>query len=173
MFWISEGNPLTYPSYLGLVNLQKLFAIDMLYKQEQGKTKEVQEALEASWKLGQSFKNDPLWIGQLVSILATRVQIGVIQKLDGLPNSWQQRLLEHDYRQSMLHSLAGELLHSRSVYRRLMSKPETALEDSNEYFSEDFAAGYIALGWSEWSTSMRQNILRWDAIATYQSHTDM
>ena len=54
-----------------------------------------------------------------------------------------------------------------------MSKPETALEDSNEYFSEEFAAGYLALGWPKWSNSMRQNFLRWQAIATYQSHTDM
>jgi hypothetical protein len=175
MSWISEGNIQTVPSYLGLVYLQKLFAIDILHKQQQGKTKEVQEALEASWKLNQSIKNDPLVIGQLVGVIATRVQIEVIQKLNGLPNSWQQRLLEHDYRQSILPSLTGELLHSRSVYRRLMSKPETALEveDPNNPFTEEFAAEYVALGWSEWSTSMQKNFLRWDAIATYQSHTDM
>ena len=172
MSWISEGNIQTVPSYLGLINLQRLFAIDILYKQQQRKTKEVQEALEASWKLGQSFKNDPLWAGQMLNITATRVQIGVIQKLDGLPTVWQQRLLEHDYRQSMLRSLTGDLVYGRSVYKRLMSSPETALENSNEFYSEDFAANYLALGWSEWSNSMRQNVLRWDAIATYQSETD-
>ena len=50
MSWISEGNTSSYrlPSYLGSVNLQRLFAVDMLYKQEQGKTEEVQETLEAS-----------------------------------------------------------------------------------------------------------------------------
>ncbi len=173
MSWISEGNQFTTPRYLGLIDLQRLFAIDILYKQEQGKTKEMQEALEAAWKLGQSFKNDPLWAGQIPNLMATEVQLGVIRKLDGLPNSWQQRLLEHDHRQSMLQSLTGELLYSRSVYRQLISKPETALEDSNRFYNEDFAAGYVALGWSEWSNSMRQNVLRWDAIATYQSHTEM
>ncbi|NJL89269.1 MAG: hypothetical protein HC916_05290 [Coleofasciculaceae cyanobacterium SM2_1_6] len=57
MSWISEGDPsYPFPSYLGFADLQNLFAIDILYKQEQGKTREVQEALEASWKLGQSLK---------------------------------------------------------------------------------------------------------------------
>ena len=108
-----------------------------------------------------------------MSIISTRVQLGVIRKLDGLPSVWQQRLLEHDHRQSMLSSLIGELLHYRSVYRRLISRPETALEDSSIYFSEDFSARYLALGWSEWSNLMRQNVLRWEAIATYQSETDL
>jgi tetratricopeptide (TPR) repeat protein len=172
MSWISQGNPLSYASYLGLVDLQNLFAIDIIYKKEQGKTEEIQEILEASWKLNQSFKNDPMLIGQLVNIITIRTQIGVMRKLHGLPTAWQQRLLEHDYRQSMVQTLTGELLHSRAVYRRLMNKPETALEDSNEYFSEDFATEYLELGWSEWSTSLRQNVLRWQAIATYQSDTD-
>jgi len=173
MSWIAEGDPsYPWPSYSGLTDLQRLFAIDILYKQEQGKTKEVQEVLEASWKLNQSFKNDPMLIGQLVNIISTRVQLGVMRKLDSLPKVWQQRLLEHDYRQSMLQSLAGDSIEIRARYRRLMKKPETALEDSNEYFSEDFATEYLELGWSEWSTSLRQNVLRWQAIATYQSDTD-
>lgn len=173
MSWISKGDPsYPLPSYLGLADLQRLFAIDILHKQEQGKTQEVQEALEVSWKLNQSFKNDPFLIGQLVNIISTRVQLGVMRKLDGLPTAWQQRLLEHDYRQSLLRFLIGESIDTKVRYRRLMNKPETALEDSNEYFSEDFAAGYVALGWSEWSASMRQNFLRWEAIASYQSDTD-
>lgn len=57
MSWISKGDPsYQLPSYIGFADLQNLFAIDILYKQEQGKTTEVQEALEAAWKLGQSLK---------------------------------------------------------------------------------------------------------------------
>ncbi|NJL89268.1 MAG: hypothetical protein HC916_05285 [Coleofasciculaceae cyanobacterium SM2_1_6] len=87
-----------------------------------------------------------------------------MRKLDNLPTAWQQRLLEHDYRQSLLQSLAGELLYSKSVYRRLRNEPETATEEENKYF----ANAYSNLGWSEWSEPMRQNFLRWEGIASYQ-----
>lgn len=175
MSWISEGNTASYrlPSYLGSVNLQRIFAIDMLYKQEQGKTKEAQETLEASWKLAQSLKNNPFLIGQLGGIISTRTYLGVIWKLDGLPSVWQQRLLEHDYRQSMLQTFTGESLYGRTYYRWLMNQPATALENSREEIGEDFVNLYLALGWSEWSESMRKNFLRWEAIATYQGKAEM
>ena len=173
MSWISEGEPYRLPRYLGSVNLQRIFAIDMLYKQQQGKTKEVQETLEASWKFSQSLKNNPFLLGQLVSIILTRTQLGVMRKLDNLPSVWQQRLLEHDYRQSMLQTLAGESLSFSTYYRWLMNQPATALEDSKEEVGEEFANGYLALGWLEWSESMQKNFLRWEAIATYQGKAEM
>jgi hypothetical protein len=145
----------------------------MLYKQEQGKIKEVQETLEASWKLGQSLNNNPFIIGQLGNIISTRVQLGVIRKLDGLPSVWQQRLLEHDHRQSMLQTLAGESLYSRTAYRWMMNNPDIAIENAKEEVGEEFANLYLALGWSEWSTSMRKNFLRWESIAVYQSKADL
>jgi hypothetical protein len=164
MSWISEGDPsYPLPSYIGLINIQKLLVLDIIHKKQQGKTEEMQEVLEASWKFGQSFKNDPLLIGQLVNIIAIRYQIGIMRKLDGLPTAWQQRLLEHDYRQSMLQALRGEALYNRAFYRWL-NQPETALAE----FYDD----YRDLGWSEWSGSMRQNFLRWEAIATYRRDTD-
>ncbi len=173
MSWISKGEPYSLPSYLGSANLQRVFAIDLLYKQQQGKTKEVQETLEASWKFSQSLKNNPFLIGQLGGIILTRTQLGVMRKLDGLPTVWQQRLLEHDYRQSMLQTLTGESLSFRAYYRWLMNQPATALEDSREEVGEEFANGYVGLGWLEWSESMRKNFLRWEAIATYQSKAEM
>lgn len=175
MSWISEGNPASYrlPSYLGTIYLQRILAIDILYKQEQGKTKEAQETLEASWKLGQSFKNNPFIIGQLGNIISTRVQLGIMRKLDGLPSVWQQRLLEHDHRQSMLRTLAGESIYGRTSYRWMMNNPDIALENAKENTGEEFANNYLALGWSEWSTTMRQTFLRWESIAIYQSKTDV
>ncbi|NJL89270.1 MAG: hypothetical protein HC916_05295 [Coleofasciculaceae cyanobacterium SM2_1_6] len=174
MSWISEGDPsYPLPSYIGLTNIQKLFVLDIIHKQQQGKIEEMQEVLEASWKFTQSFKNDPFLIGQLVNIIAIRYQIGVMRKLDGLPTAWQQRLLEHDYRQSMLKSLAGESIEFRARYRQLMNKPENILEDSKEYFGEYYVDLYLPLGWSEWSTSMQQNVFRWEAIATYQNQTQI
>ncbi len=161
MSWISEGDPAhVFTSYLGIGSLQKLLAIDILYKQQQGKMKEKQEILEASWKFGQSFKNDPLLIGQLVNIITIRYQIGVMRKLDGLPTAWQQRLLEHDYRQSLLQALTGESLHTRAIFRQ---------HDKLGSNLEDFGYEYpLDLGWSEWSEPMRQNFLRWEGIAYYQ-----
>ncbi len=173
MSWITEGNPFSLPSYLGSVNVQRIFAIDMLYKQEQGKTKEAQETLEASWKLDQSLKNNPFLIGQLGGIISTRTYLGVMWKLDGLSSIWQQRLLEHDHRQSMLQTFTGEFLYGRSVYRLVTNQPATPLENFKDTLGEEFVDGYLALGWSEWSESMRKNFFRWELISVYKGKAEM
>lgn len=107
--WIETGDteyPL--PSYLDAVNLQRLLALDILEKNRLGQTKPMLESLEVSWKLNQSLRNSPILIGQLLSVMTARIHAGVMRKLNGLPPEWQQRLLEHDYRKSLLTSLDGE-----------------------------------------------------------------
>ena len=73
----------------------------------------------------------------------------------------------------MLQTFTGESLYGRAVYRLLMNQPATALENFKESLGEEFVDGYLALGWSEWSESMRKNFLRWEAIATYQNKAEM
>lgn len=117
---VSQWNPsYPLPSFLGMVNLQKIFALDMLEKNRLGETKEVLDTLEVAWKLNQSVREYPSLIGSLVSIIVDNYIVGVIRKIKGVPTDWQARLtrlVKQDYPQSFLTSLKGEFLtNARSV----------------------------------------------------------
>lgn len=101
------------PSLLGMVNLQKVFALDMLEKTRLGETKEVLDTLEVAWKLNQSAREYPSLIGSLVSIIVDNYLVGVIRKIKGIPTDWQARitrLVKEDYPQSFSTSLMGHFL---------------------------------------------------------------
>ena len=100
------------PSYFDfdLVNFQKLILLDVLEKNSRGQVKQAKEMLEVSWRLNQSLRNDYYIISQLVVLIMGRYSTGVIRKLEYLPVEWQQRLLEHDYHQSLLTSLETEFV---------------------------------------------------------------
>ncbi|MEQ8975778.1 MAG: hypothetical protein RIE73_36025 [Coleofasciculus sp. C1-SOL-03] len=98
------------PSYLNLVNFQNVILLDVLEKNSRGQVKQAEEMLEVSWRLNQSLRNDYYLISQLVVLIMGRYNTGVIRKLEDLPVEWQQRLLEHDYHQSLLTSLETEFL---------------------------------------------------------------
>jgi hypothetical protein len=117
--WIEIGDTeYPQPSYLSATNLQRLLALDILEKNRLGQTKPMLESLEVSWKLNQSLRNSPILIGQLVSVITARIHAGVMRKLNGLPPEWQQRLLEHDYRKSLLTSLEGQAFLVCTAIRR-------------------------------------------------------
>ncbi|MBU7583823.1 MAG: hypothetical protein KAF91_13085 [Nostoc sp. TH1S01] len=107
--WIKEGDfNAPSPSYVGMLDLQRLLIIDILDKQQQGNTPEMLKSLEASWKLSESLQNEPSLIGQLVNIIIRRSQIRVMKKIDNLPVVWQKRLLAYDYTKAMLQALNTE-----------------------------------------------------------------
>lgn len=98
------------PSHLDLVNFQRVIVLDVLEKNSRGQLKQAEEMLEVSWRLDQSLRNDYYLISQLVVLIMGRYSAGVIRKLEYLPVEWQQRLLEHNYHQSVLTSLETEFV---------------------------------------------------------------
>lgn len=111
------------PSFLSMVNLQKIFALDMLEKNRFGETKETLENLKIAWKLNQSVREYPSIIGSLVAVIADNYVLGVIRKIQGVPSDWQggiTHLVKQDYPQSFLTALEGDFLvtaRSLSNYR--------------------------------------------------------
>ena len=123
------------PSFLGLVNLQKILALDILEKQRLGDTKGAAQMLEVSWKLNQSLGSRPELISQLVALIIGKYQLGVMRKLDVFPSQWQQYLVEHDYWASMSRSLQGEWFFQYNFLNNLhryITDPEAGLEISLE-----------------------------------------
>ncbi|MBD1827461.1 hypothetical protein NDI47_18940 [Microcoleus vaginatus GB1-A2] len=107
--WILEGDiTVARPSYLWPINFQQVLALDILEKYRKGQTQAAAEMLEVSWKINQSLTENPSLISQLVGLIVTKYTAGVMRKVDRLPAQWQQRLLEHDYPESILTSLQGE-----------------------------------------------------------------
>lgn len=107
--YLLEGdNSVVLTSHLGMADFQRILALDILEKQRQGKNKEAQEMLEVSWKISQFLQNSSTLIGQLVALIIKEFQVGVIRKVDNLSPKWQERLLEHDYRLSVLKMIEGE-----------------------------------------------------------------
>ncbi|MEG4459184.1 hypothetical protein [Microcoleus sp. N9_A1] len=109
--WILEGDlTVRLPAYLSQANIQKVLALDILEKYRKGQTEAAAEMLEVSWKINQPLTESPLLLPQLVALIVTKYQVGVMRKADSLPAQWQQRLQERDYRESILTSLQGEYL---------------------------------------------------------------
>ena len=109
--WMLEGDmTVPLPGYLWQANFQQFLALDILEKYRKGQTEAAAEMLEVSWKINQSLTESPLLISPLVALIVTKYQAGVMRKVDRLPAQWQQRLLERDYRESILTSLQGEYL---------------------------------------------------------------
>ncbi|MEG4534941.1 hypothetical protein [Microcoleus sp. D2_18a_D3] len=109
--WILEGDlTVRLPAYLWQANFQKVLALDILEKYRKGQTEAAAEMLEVSWKINQPLTESPLLLPQLVALIMAKYQVGVMRKAEILPAQWQQRLLEHDYRESILTSLQGEYL---------------------------------------------------------------
>lgn len=167
--FIDQGDvTIPLPSYLGLVNLQNILLLDILEKSRLGQTKEMLENLEVSFKINESISNNNnTLIGQLVSLIIAKNQAGILRKLDKVPSEWQQRLLQHDYRQSILPSLYGESYLGFAFLIKTKSP-----HFYQELFEDDlvvFNTSVKSVGFEQWSESLRQNYLSWFAINNIES----
>ncbi|MGB3508843.1 MAG: hypothetical protein WBA93_06300, partial [Microcoleaceae cyanobacterium] len=147
------------PSYLNLANLQKIMALDILEKTRLGKNREALEMLQVSWKINKSLSNDYTLIGQLVALIIGNYQAGVIRKLDNIPPEWQQRLLEHDYRQSLLKSIEGEYI---MMFNWLNEMDTDSWQDIEDIYENDKLI-YLLSRLKPWS----RPYIRFSAINAY------
>ncbi|HEY9805805.1 MAG TPA: hypothetical protein V6D04_04505 [Candidatus Obscuribacterales bacterium] len=96
------------PTFVGFVRLQRLLVIDALEKNRLGQTEAAIADVEASWKLNEALRDRPELSSQVVALVVAKTQAGTLRKIKQLPPVWQQRLMEHDYRQSFLVALNWE-----------------------------------------------------------------
>ncbi|HEY9650692.1 MAG TPA: hypothetical protein V6C95_08520 [Coleofasciculaceae cyanobacterium] len=159
--YLNEGNPsVPLPSWLGMVNLQKILALDILEKNRQGKTSEALATLDVSWKINKSLRNRPELIAQLVALIVSNQQLAVIRRLDNLQIQWQQRLLEHDYRESILKALQGEVFATTAIIREL-----------DLFSTEEMGLSRGLLLLLRFTSPINRPYLRFSAIDTYQAQS--
>ena len=153
------------PSYLGVVNLQKMLVLETLQKQRQGQTQAALQTLEVSWQINQSFQDDPYLIGQLVNLIVERHLIGTLRKVDNLPFDWVQRLSKRDYRPALLKSI--ELETAALSFNSLRN-----LDLSHAFEVQEIGAsgsGNTRKGWPNPFNLLAKPYFRLSAIDAYQS----
>jgi hypothetical protein len=104
------GDPIGYylPEFQGIINLQKIFILEILANQEN--TQEINQTLEASFKLNQAVQNHPYLITQFLSLTITKYQLGLLRQINNLAPQWETQINNYyyDYQQGILNSLIIE-----------------------------------------------------------------
>jgi hypothetical protein len=114
------------PQISSIQTINNLIALDVLNKTEQNKTKEALEAFEASWKITESLRNRPELLSQLIAMHINSVQAKLLRKMKDVPQEWQERIMAHDYRKSVIISYAVDVW---GINETLKRRPADAVSD--------------------------------------------
>ncbi len=111
--WKFDAEPMgdfnyVYPSFLYFANLNRLLLLKAIADQQQGRSKEMFAALEASLKLKKAIAQRPDSISYLVSLIMSKQQARILRNLDGVPLNFQKKLLEHNHHKTGLNALEFE-----------------------------------------------------------------
>ncbi len=108
------NNPLNYqlPHLVGILNLQKIFMLKILSDYHQGNMPEVNQTLEVSLKINQSIQSQPDLISQLVSLIVTEYQLGILRQIKDLAPQWETKLINYsyNYQEGILNAIKIESL---------------------------------------------------------------
>ena len=114
--WKSEPSLGPYapvPNLYGQLHLQRLLVALALSATRSGKCVAAEDAFRASWNLNESVRDRPEVVSQLIALSVARMHAGLVRRIDVDPVEWRVRLVDHDYRSSLLRAMqcevAGEL----------------------------------------------------------------
>lgn len=105
---VSLGPEAPVPNLLGHVQLQRVLIAEALNRARQGHRHEAEDILEASWALNRPLRDRPDVISQLIAVAAARMEMGLVRRIPVDPVFWRARLVEHDYRESLLRAIELE-----------------------------------------------------------------
>ncbi len=110
----NKTNPLNIvlPNFVGLMDLQRIFLLQILADNQKGDTETINTTLESSLKLNQAIQRYPYLISQLVSRTVSSLQDGIIRQVDYLSPQSQVILDNYDYNfsENMIKAFNLELL---------------------------------------------------------------
>jgi hypothetical protein len=105
---LSLGPEAPIPNLLGQIRLQRLLVARALSQAHLDEEAQAERTLCASWTLNESLRDRPDVISQLIAVAVTRLEVGLLRKIPANPTEWRARLVEHDYRVSMLKAMEVE-----------------------------------------------------------------
>lgn len=82
------------PGFINVLNVQKLLLLSAIDRAQYGRTEQMTQVLEASWRLNQALSERPDLVSQLLVSFTAEQQAGILRQVEGVPVVWQQRLRE-------------------------------------------------------------------------------
>ena len=96
------------PNLLGHIDLQKILLADALANAARDDRERALAGFEASWRLNQTIRDEPVLIIQLISVNGAHLLISALRQVENVPFEWRERLLAHDFRESLFTALQYE-----------------------------------------------------------------
>ncbi len=97
-----------YPRFFPLATLNNLFLLQAIRDSQQGNTADMMLAIEASTQINPALFQRPDLLSNLVGLIVTHQQAGVLRHPDAIPATIPERLLALKQQQSMVESLNFE-----------------------------------------------------------------
>ncbi len=93
------------PNLLGHVEVHRVLIADAVARSAAGDDRTALADLEASVVLDTALWDGPTIIEQMIAIAAARMQAGALRHVAGAGPAWRERLVEHDFRDSLMDAL--------------------------------------------------------------------
>jgi hypothetical protein len=120
------------PSFLNLVNFQRLLVLSAIDKSQAGRHVDAMETLSASLKLTATIAQRPDLISQLVAIIGINIHAKNIIKLDRISSDWANNIAIPNLQKLMVNSLKIETFSVTETFRK-----NSILHIKFAFFGED------------------------------------
>ncbi|MEW6208451.1 MAG: hypothetical protein AB1631_08785 [Acidobacteriota bacterium] len=152
------------PNFLRQRAISQLFLLDAINKSQQGRSKEAAEAMEAAWIANSSLRRRPELITQVISMSIDRAIARVSPEIKGLPDEWQKRFTEPDYRESIQTAFAHEAwvhLQMARVYSNMTGLAGSALESRLGKLATTMGRPYFRMCAVNSAEAIRQSLIEY------------
>ena len=129
------AEPQFFSTLKGILRLHHLLAADALFQLNEGNPLQSETSLTACWKLNESLRHRKEPISVFVALKCSSIQMGLTKKLPSIPEVWETRFRELDYRKALMVALSAETtrffdaLNEKSVRRKFLTNELTLLPD--------------------------------------------
>jgi len=144
------------PSLLGLRHIAPVLLLEALERNRAGDRAGALRALDACWRINADLRAAPLLLQHLIAMALDSMQFAALRRMGPLPEEWQRRVSEHDYRQALLTGLQGEAI----SFVEYGWRTERVRKQKEPPWDWLFRLVFFDLTLSSYSDVMRQMILR-------------
>ncbi len=108
---VSPPLPVPEPrvSLLGLRLLNNVLVAQALFDASEGRRTDADRAMQAAWQVMRSSRDQPLLIGQLISLALTTADLGAV-RMTANAEAWRDRLEDYDYAAGLKRSIEMEVV---------------------------------------------------------------
>jgi hypothetical protein len=110
--WNPKEAKSQFPNLLGQYGLQRLIALDVLYRIERNEQAKAELAINAMIRLNQNLFGRPELLSQAAGFAILKIQLGLIRKVSWELSSVDLQILKQNYRKGYFDALYHDAIHS-------------------------------------------------------------